>query len=83
MMKINKIEIDIAPYTITDMAKALNNAYVAFNDIVFAMNIGAQYPTKWEKVAQLPHEELLKRRCILADLVKIFERLEEAENGNP
>ena len=79
-MKTNKVEIDIGPYTITDIAKTLNNAYVAFWDILSAVNLGTHLPAKWDKFAELPYEELLKRRCILADLVRTFERLEEEEN---
>ena len=75
-----KVEIDISPYDITSVAKTLNNAYVAFWDILSAINLGTQLPTRWDKFAELPYEELLKRRCILADLVRTFERLEEEEN---
>lgn len=77
-----KVEIDISPYDVTSVAKALNNAYVAYNDIIWGIELGTYVPAKWDKIKSLPYEELLKRRCILAELVKTFERLEEVENGN-
>ena len=71
-----KIEIEIPDITTT--SKAINNAMVAYGDIVYSLILGCEVPNKFQPLAKLDEEELTKRfNC----LKSIYEQLEEIEKN--
>ena len=71
-----KIEIEVPD--ITTASKAINNATVAYGDIISAIMVGCEVPQRFAPLAQLSDEELRKRfNC----LKSIYEQLEEIEKN--
>ena len=72
-MKIT-IEVD----DITTFAKALNNAMVAYGDIIWSLRIGCDVPKYFWPLGSLDEEELDNRfEC----LQKLYEQVEKIERG--
>lgn len=52
----------------------LNNAYIAYNDIIFACLMGCEVPEKFKKLKNLSDEELCERRTALLEMYREIER---------
>lgn len=72
-----KVEIEVE--NIKTLVDALNNACIAYNDVVFALNMGCNLPIKkLEPLSQLPYEEIKSRQeC----LMNVYHQLEEIERS--
>lgn len=57
---------------------AINNAAVAYGDIVWSAILGCEVPRKFQPLAQLGEEELTRR---LKCLTSIYKQLEEMEKN--
>jgi hypothetical protein len=70
-----KIEIEVP--NIKTAADAINNAAIAYGDIVSALILGCDVPNKFKVLAKLSDDELMERfYCIKS----IYEQLEVMEN---
>lgn len=76
-----KIEIDIGD-DITIFAKALNNACVAYGDIISAIFFRCEIPSKLQPLKELSDEELQQRFYCLKDVYKQVEEIERKEKGD-
>ena len=65
-----KITIEIDENTFN----GLNNACIAYNDIVGACLFGCDVPSKFKKLKTLSEEELLARRDAVCNLYKQIEK---------
>ena len=71
-----KIEIEVPD--IKTAADAINNALVAYGDIVWSVVLGCSVPQKLQPLAKLDEKELIKR---LDCMKSIYEQLEEIEKN--
>ena len=71
------MEITIKVDDITTFAKALNNAMIAYGDIVWALQIGCDVPKAFEPLRELDEEELNKRMGCLKDVCEQVEDIED------
>ena len=80
-MKVS-IEVD----NIELFATALNNAIASYGDIIYAIFLGCEIPSKFEKLKTIPFEELKSRQECLLDVYSQVEKIEkeykEGENRN-
>lgn len=70
-----KITIDVPDIKL--FAKAFNNALVACGDIYWSIDIGCEFPLKFEGLATLPTEELKARQKCLCDVYRQIEEIEK------
>lgn len=70
-----KIEIEIPD--ITTAAKAINNAMVAYGDIVYSVILGCEVPQKFQPLTNLEEDELTKRFDCLKGIYKQLEEIEK------
>lgn len=70
-----KIEIEVPD--IKTAAIAINNAIVAYNDIVWSIILGCEVPNKFRPLKTLDDEELEKRLSCLKDIYKQLEEMEK------
>ena len=71
-----KIEVEVDD--ITTFAKALNNAMVAYGDIIWSLRIGCDVPKHFWPLGSSDEEELDNRfEC----LQKLYEQVEKIERG--
>jgi hypothetical protein len=70
-----KIEIEVPD--ITTAAKAINNAMVAYGDIIYSVILGCEVPQKFQPLANLDEEELVKRFDCLKGICQQLEEIEK------
>lgn len=70
-----KIEINIEDITL--FAKALNNAYIAYCEVVYGISLGCEIPYKLEPLKEISYKELEKRCKCLKDAYKQVEDIEK------
>ena len=70
-----KIEIEVTD--ITTAAKAINNAMVAYGDIIYSVILGCEVPQKFQPLSKLDEEELTKRFDCLKGIYKQLEEIEK------
>ena len=70
------MEIAIKVDNITTFTKALNNAIIAYNDVVSAIMFGCDVPKKLKPLESVDDEELKKRINCLADVYEQVENIE-------
>lgn len=70
------MEIIIKVDDITTFSKALNNAEVAYGEILWALKLGCSVPKVLEPLRVLDEEELDKRMACLMD---VYDQVEEIE----
>ena len=75
-----KIELEINDIEI--LSKALNNALATYGDIIFSSIMRCDIPLKFEKLKDLPDEELIKRVNAIKDIYKQIEKIEERWKNN-
>lgn len=68
MAKTITVEIDENAFN------GLNNAIIAYNDIIFAIDFCCDVPTKLEPLKKLPEEELHARRDALIKMYRDIEK---------
>lgn len=71
-----KIEIEVPD--IKTVADAINNAAIAYGDIVYAIMLGCQVPNRLEPLKKLSEEELNKRCDCLRQIYKQLEEIEKS-----
>ena len=73
-----KVEIEVKD--LETFSKALNNAMIAYWDMIASINLGL-YPqingNRFKSLEKLPEEELLNRRNALLDVYYQIERIEQ------
>lgn len=72
-----KITIEVPD--IKTVADAINNAMVAYGDIVYSIILGCEIPNKFQPLAKLDEEELAKRFNCLRDIYKQIEEIEKSK----
>lgn len=70
MAKIMNVELNLT----MDTFNGLNNAIIAYNDIIFAIEFCCDIPSKLEPLKKLPLEELHARREALMKMYKDLEK---------
>ena len=75
-----KIELEINDIEV--LSKALNNALTSYGDIVFSTIMRCNIPLKFEKLKDLPDEELMRRVNAIKDIYKQIEKIEERWKNN-
>lgn len=70
-----KIEIEVEDISL--LAKALNNAFIAYGDIVWGIYIGCEVPRKFDPLKEIPYEELKARMECLNSVYNQVEELEQ------
>lgn len=70
MAKTLNVELNLT----TDTFNGLNNAIIAYNDIIFAIEFCCDIPSKLEPLKKLPIEELHARRDALLELYRELEK---------
>ena len=75
-----KIEIDIGD-DITTFAKALNNACVAYGDVIYSIFLRCEISSKLQPLKDLTDEELQQRFDCLKSIYKQIEEIEKKEKG--
>ena len=73
--ELMKITIEVPDIEIA--AKSINNAMVAYGDIVWSIILGCEVPQKFQSLAKLDEEELTKRFNCLRDICKQIEEMEK------
>lgn len=71
------MEIKLQVKDIELFTKALNNALIAYNEVVNAITLGCDIPSKLEPLRKLDDYELICRRNCLADVYKQVEAIEK------
>ena len=71
-----KIEIEVPD--IKTAVDTINNAAIAYGDIVWSAILGCEVPRKFQPLTKLSEEELIKR---LDCLKSIYKQLEEIEKN--
>lgn len=69
-----KIELEVEDVTL--LAKALNNAYVAYGDIAWSIILGCYVPSKFDSLQKLSQHELEARMNCLKDVYMQVEKME-------
>ena len=70
-----KIEIDVKDITL--FACALNNAIAAYGDIIYGIYMCCDIPTRFEKLKDIPYDDLQERFKCLKDVYKQVEEIEK------
>ena len=70
-----KIEIEVEDISL--LAKALNNACVAYGDIVWSVYLGCEVPSKFDPLKKLSQKELEARINCLKDVYRQVEEIEK------
>jgi hypothetical protein len=70
-----KIEIEVPD--IKTAVDAINNAAIAYGDIVSSLILGCEVPQKFQPLAKLDEEELTKRFNCLKNIYKQLEEIEK------
>ena len=76
------MKIELETNNIEILSKALNNALATYGDIVFSSIMRCDVPLKFEKLKDLPDEELIKRVNAIKDIYKQIEKIEERWKNN-
>ena len=76
------MKIELETNNIEILSKALNNALATYGDIVFSSVMRCDIPIKFEKLKDLPDEELIKRVNAIKDIYKQIEKIEERWKNN-
>ena len=76
------MKIELETNDIEILSKALNNALATYGDIVFSSIMRCDVPLKFEKLKDLPDEELIKRVNAIKDIYKQIEKIEERWKNN-
>ena len=71
-MKIT-IEVD----DVELFAKGFNNAIATFGDVVYAISIGCQVPSRFKVLETIPEKELTARYNCLVDAYEQIEQIEK------
>ena len=72
VIEINDVEL---------FAKSLNNAVVAYGNIIRAIDLGCQVPLVFEGLKTIPFESLRERYDCLIDVYKQVEQMEKDFNN--
>ena len=75
---MDKQKITIEVGDLTTFITGLNNAIIAYNDVVGAVYFGCGVPSKLEVLKDIPFEKLKERQRSLKD---VYEQLIEIEKG--
>ena len=67
-IEVNDIEL---------FAKGFNNAIATFGDVVYAIDIGCEVPSRFKVLETIPHENLLARYNCLVDVYEQIEQIEK------
>ena len=70
-----KITIEVPD--ITTAAIALNNACIAYGDIVYAIELGAEVPSKFNGLRQIDEDVLRKRFECVKNIYTQIEKMEK------
>ena len=69
-----KIQLEIDDITL--FATALNNAIVSYGDVVFAIMLGCEVPSKLQPLKKIPFDKLEGRLACLKAIYKQIEKIE-------
>lgn len=58
-------------------AKGFNNAIATYGDVVYAIDIGCEVPSRFKVLETIPYENLLARYNCLVDAYKQIEQIEK------
>lgn len=75
-----KIELEINDIEV--LSKALNNTLISYGDIIFSRVMRCDVPLKFEKLKDLPDEELMRHLNALKDIYRQIEKIEERWKNN-
>lgn len=78
MININKQKITIEVENLKTFIDGLNNAIIAYNNIVSAIDLCCEIPSNTLPLKDLPIEELIKRQKVL---INVYEQLIEIEKN--
>ena len=70
-----KIEIEVNDVEL--FAKGFNNAIATYGDVVYAIFIGCQVPSRFKVLETIPYEELTARYNCLVDVYEQIEQIEK------
>lgn len=69
-----KIQLEVDDITL--FATALNNAIVSYGDVVCAIMLGCEVPSKLEPLKKIPFEKLEERMMCLKGIYRQIEKIE-------
>lgn len=76
-----KVEIKVEDISL--FAKALNNACISYNDIIWSIYMGCEVPSKFDLLEKLPEEELKARIDCIKNVYRQVEEIEKSKSkGN-
>ena len=70
-IEVNDIEL---------FAKGFNNAIATFGDVVYAIDIGCEVPSRFKVLETIPRENLFARYNCLVDVYEQVEQIEKDLN---
>lgn len=76
------MEIKLQVDDIEQFSKALNNALISYNEIIYAITLCCDIPSKLESLRKIDDCELIRRRDCLVDVYKQVENIENMTTSN-